>query len=544
MILTRTPAFAIAWQLWRRHRYGAIASLATLIAMIATYPWIISPDCSQSFVIVSVFPSFGVIGFFLNALLYVEDVGSMTSGYPRRTFTLPVRTRTLVFWPMLYASSVAALLWVAIAGLVYRRSGFEIPVLWPALGMGVTMAWLQAFSWMPFRFGWVGVVAAVLGIGALGGLAFWLFVAREVPASAFAALLAVYMVAAYATAVAALASDRRGDTWRLWPGWLRFSMGPDLARRARRPFRSPAEAQFWYEWRCHGLGLPVAVAGFLLFYLALGLYTARGAGSGGYSAFATTALFLPVFMACSVGGATTRLAPAWVRDRDPIRFVAIRPMASGGLVAAKFRMATWSVLLAWAVSLVPVLLLVVAARLGGSSEDPWQALTTRYPGWRADAIVALGAVVLPALAWAQMTGFFPIGLTGRKWIETAIAFAFTGLLMAFGAVVVWLPTHPDDQPRVLAAVPWLVGADVALKAVVAAWAYPVALRRGLIRGRQVVNILAAWVVMTSCAVGFAALLIPDWLPVSKPVVLLGVAAFVPLTRFALAPLALDWNRHR
>jgi hypothetical protein len=37
---------------------------------------------------------------------------------------------------------------------------------------------------------------------------------------------------------------------------------------------------------------------------------------------------------------------------------------------------------------------------------------------------------------------------------------------------------------------------------------------------------------------------PPWLPVSKPVVLLGVAAFMPLSRFALAPLALDWNRHR
>jgi hypothetical protein len=28
-----------------------------------------------------------------------------------------------------------------------------------------------------------------------------------------------------------------------------------------------------------------------------------------------------------------------------------------------------------------------------------------------------------------------------------------------------------------------------------------------------------------------------------PVALLGVATFLPLGQFALAPLALDWNRH-
>ena len=56
----------------------------------------------------------------MNALLFVEDVGNLSSGYPRRMFSLPVPARTLVIWPMLYGSATVALLWVATAYLVYR----------------------------------------------------------------------------------------------------------------------------------------------------------------------------------------------------------------------------------------------------------------------------------------------------------------------------------------------------------------------------------------------------------------------------------------
>ena len=80
-----------------------------------------------------------------------------------------------------------------------------------------------------------------------------------------AALLAVAIVAAYPVALAGVASARRGDPWRAWPEWLKPWRA--AARSGRRPFRSAFEAQLWYEWRCHGLVLPVAVAGILLIVL-------------------------------------------------------------------------------------------------------------------------------------------------------------------------------------------------------------------------------------------------------------------------------------
>ena len=116
----RTPAAAIARQLGIRHRRGGVAALATLVGTVAAAPAIFALLPIRYALLVSLLPLIGVFGYFMNALLFVEDVGSLSSGYPRRMFSLPVPTRTLVIWPMLYGSATVALLWVATACLVYR----------------------------------------------------------------------------------------------------------------------------------------------------------------------------------------------------------------------------------------------------------------------------------------------------------------------------------------------------------------------------------------------------------------------------------------
>jgi hypothetical protein len=79
---------------------------------------------------------------------------------------------------------------------------------------------------------------------------------------------------------------------------------------------------------------------------------------------------------------------------------------------------------------------------------------------------------------------------------------------------------------------------------VASWAYREAIRRGLIGGRALSGILALWLALVASAVGLAALTLPAWLAAETRVsAMVGIALLMPLTRFALAPLALDWNRH-
>jgi len=204
--------------------------------------------------------------------------------------------------------------------------------------------------------------------------------------------LVVIIAAAYPLGLAAVACDRRGDVLRVWPGGLRPSRVAVRARQSRRrqPYRSAVAAQFWYEWNCHGLILPnsVVVVGSLISVVTL---FGRRADSILFHCMLGAFLGFPVAFACAFGGDVGRLRPFWVNAKGFITFVAIRPVTTGALVAAKFRMALLSVLLTWAIVVVEVTLWIVVS---GNNTNAW-ALTReflqRYPGGRGIAILALGS---------------------------------------------------------------------------------------------------------------------------------------------------------
>ena len=93
-----------------------------------------------------------IFAYVANLLLYTDEVGSMTSGYPRRMYTLPVTTATLVFWPMLFAAVAVVSLWFIVALLVYRPRRLSIRRWFcHALALAVGVAWCQAIGWSPVK---------------------------------------------------------------------------------------------------------------------------------------------------------------------------------------------------------------------------------------------------------------------------------------------------------------------------------------------------------------------------------------------------------
>ena len=91
---------------------------------------------------------------------------------------LPVRTRTLVFWPMLYGSLGVVLLWLFTAVLVCGPSGYSAPILLPCLALAALMAWVHSLAWLPItnhllRLEIILVVVLALAVrfgrGTLGG---------------------------------------------------------------------------------------------------------------------------------------------------------------------------------------------------------------------------------------------------------------------------------------------------------------------------------------------------------------------------------------
>jgi hypothetical protein len=548
-----SPAFAIAWSVWSRHRARFIIAAGMLAALAIAFPFLAAMTDAGAMAVTSIAPVIAIFAFVLNSLLFVEEAGSLSSRYPRYMLTLPVRTRMLVFWPMLFVSTGGGLLWLAAAYLIYRPAGYQPAVMIPALALAGLMAWAQAIAWMPIRIAWVREVATIILVGilgTLGALPVWLMVAFG-SAGLAASLLITYIAAAYLVAWAAVASDRRGTAWRIWPAQAKptkFS-GPLPLARPKRPFRSRFSAQISYEWGCHGLMLNGFVA--VILFIIWGILLLRqGHGTPEWLALIFTILpIVIVTTIASTGTAFGRFRPFWVHTRGLVRentFVATRPMTTGRLVAAKYLMAAQSVLINWTLAVAGTAgWLLVSDNLDNATILS-RRFFTRYPGARGFAIIALACILLPTLSWRFLTGSFVPVLTGRRWVTDGAVWLYLAFLAAVGACGFWLANSDTNQmARLSTAIPFLVVGFASVKGSAAVVGYHSALKRGLMSWGNVAGLLGLWLVLTACGIALALLVGPmPYLSVSLPILVLSVAAIVPLARFPLATLALDWNRHR
>ena len=365
-------------------------------------------------------------------------------------------------------------------------------------------------------------------------------------------VLLVYIAAAFLVAWAAVASDRHGIAWRFWPAQstlARFTR-PERLTRAKRPFRSPFDAQLSYEWGCHGLMLNGFVSvilfcdlGRLAFQtwawhsdrlaLIFTILTHRCRGDDrrvGNRVRPVRTVLEPSARACAtehvhrhptddVGAAGGRQIPDGGGECD-------RQLDAGGgrhdLLAGRYR---------------------ITSTMPRSSHANSSAAT---PAGKGFAVIALTCILLPALSWRFLTGALVPVLTGRRWVADGAVWLYVSFLAALGGCGFWLAkSEPDQLARLYPAIPFLVAGIALVKGAVAVTGFHAALQRGLMSWRNIAGVLGLWFVLTACGIALAVLLGPNSsVPVSLPILALSVAALVPLARFPLATLALDWNRHR
>jgi hypothetical protein len=147
------------------------------------------------------------------------------------------------------------------------------------------------------------------------------------------------------------------------------------------------------------------------------------------------------------------------------------------------------------------------------------------------------------LTWTQTVKGLWAGLTGRLWVAVVNMLLTLTLVIAAVQVAERLKEHPEWREAVFLGASWLAAAVVVLKLVAAGWVLRVVSRRGLMPARFPAVLVAVW---AAVVVGLTALLCVlvsgEWVPAH--LLALGVILFVPLTRVAVAPLAVEWNRHR
>ena len=241
-----SPALAMAWQIWTRDRLGLKISAACLLLMVITFPPILRDFDNNVAFVLTMIPAAFILAHVANLLLFTDEVGNITSGYPRRMFALPVTNRTLVLWPLLFSVIAVVALWLVISVLIYERGGYRPPLLVPAIALAVIMAWIQAVCWLPIKSKLLQVYALSIGLMLLLGAPSWLLIRRpglldrthghrahRVPGDLRSGVArASRMPAAVMTGHSACKASRTGS----WRPWIASRSSRSIS--ARRPRRS------------------------------------------------------------------------------------------------------------------------------------------------------------------------------------------------------------------------------------------------------------------------------------------------------------------
>ncbi|HVX61740.1 MAG TPA: hypothetical protein VHC19_14090, partial [Pirellulales bacterium] len=479
--------------------------------------------------------------------LEIELTGSQ-SGFPARMFTLPVSTRMLVAWPMALGALAMAGAWLVVDLAVLRPCGVAAPLAIPAAIVAASLMAIQSLAWAPFEFGWgrplvLAALAAALVTATV--------VARNMDAPN-ELLLGGYLVllpAFYAAAVAGVARARRGDaySWR----WLEdvVRIASRLAPHRREPFASAAGAQLWFECRRHAAQLPAFTC---LILVEMGIALALMAVNEGDRTLVARLgrvgiVALPVIMAAvlaAVVGPGVGKHDLLARRYETSSFFAARPMTDRDVVAAKFKMAAVSSLLAWALALSLPAIWLMAPGNYARLADLLSELTQGMPGWKLALAAAAAIVVPPIFIWKQMVQGMYVGLTGHAWVVRAYGYVYGALLPAVlvfgGLALFWMPEY---RPFAWRMAPWLVAAALAAKAVLAPLAWRALVHRRIVPSGTLQKWLALWCAAVIALTGLILGIAPAG-AISFGAALAAAIFLVPFNRLAVAPLAWNWNRHR
>jgi hypothetical protein len=538
----RSPVHALLWQLWARNRWGLTAICGYLVvayALVRLLPANVYGGLNPALVFALPFGWMG-IGYVFAVFTYLTEMksDSLQVGMPRRMFVLPVRTSLLVFLPMISGTVAILAAWAALAYLILIPSGLHPPLIWPGLTVATVLVWLQTIAWSPFG---VQLVRPCVSIVVLTTLTVVPVAANAlgVPESLVAAALALSMVPAYGVAYWGVARARRGDGAEM--PWL-TSLARHVFRRVpqqSRAFASPGEAQIWFEHQQYVL-FPALTGFFIFLFLVAALFIPFELHEAWPRLGALIAI--PVLMTNMLAGSLGKPEVSANHPGMPA-FLATKPVTSGFLVTAKFKVGARMVLVTWAMTLLSIPLWALAT---GHTSEMIVAVRQFLP---TTDLLKLGAMLflvvfgIVGFSWLQMIGGFWIGSTGRTWIMLCVTLGTPVVLIGLAPLGAWLLRHRDILQNALPALRWCLAFAVAIKFALTVWSWLAIERRSLLAREELLLLVAFWCVVAGDLIGLALWLAPSG-SISFSFLIAGVAAIVPLPGIFFAPLALDWNRHR
>jgi hypothetical protein len=580
-----SPSLAIGWEIWRRNRWGFTAILVVILSAIGT-EWLASlalstspgqllhhPDLTERrdeiewLLLAGLFAMLGSLVAVLVMAGYTEtEYKTGELGFPSRVFHFPVRTAVLSGWPMLFGATAIVLVFVLWRWLVFAPVGLALPMALPAVSLVTAVLAMQALVWgLPSQpvgrllalvaifFGLVLANLCDIGDVRIGGEKFSLiddFVPSWSPQRIAAFNHGSLMVCAACGIAALVAGGRaverqRRGRWRGWKSLGRIASGATGRMGQGRAFRSPAAAQFWYEWRRNGWPLPVAVAGLALVLLGpvpwitgVDAQTARKLLAG--------LVTLPVGLAFVIGLGFGKL-DFWAKDFGLSPFLSTWPVSNADLIATKLKVAALAVFMSWGIVLAAVPLWFAIWSDHSTIGKFWQEISGGMSPEARGALMFLISVAAILLTWILMVRQLHFGVLGRPriFLVGAVGANIFGLALAVGVYVFFFSGYGASFNRLVyfPYLPWLIALALVGKFSAAAWAFTEARRRKILPPQFISVYALLWLLATACFVGAVYLLLPEvtW---RRHLAAFAVILLFPLARIGLAPLALSWNRRK
>lgn len=477
------------------------------------------------------------------------------TGFPDRFFTLPMTSLRLVAIPMVFGVGVIELFWLLWITFIPT---FRDSTAFPGVLLGALVVWSQTVLWLPgsraLRLAALGTVWITFAYLALTPV----FPEHVLPWSLKGNTVMGLLVGSAPLAFVLswiLVTRQRSGGFSRHPVYAQIERIFGILPGRTRNFTSPATAQYWLEWRRSGYPLPVLVGVLLIATLLLMRGTAGlppGEIEDVREGLVVWSLVMPIILAFLLGKLLCK-PDFWTSDLAVPSFIAVKPLASEEMVAAKMKVAARSTVLSW---LLVLAFLAASFPLWANTDVLpifWRAWWPfhEYPRFFQYAIGAASLLGCMFLTWRLLVGSLWLGLSGSTKVRalTALPFALVPvLLIGFHEVI--------DRPQFTWAdydLDWILSALIGTAAVgvIAKLWFSAFSWRKVARDR-VRQYLIFWTVGTACLVALAivvsplvwGLLLPaDGAQVRTLLILIALMA-VPFARPGLATSSLERNRHR
>jgi len=549
----RSPSTAIVWEIWAAHRRSWLLVLAVIpiwAVMCQVFSDNFNLQHSELIKGLSFIPAMLTTSLVMSIFNFTEvNHRKGFAGFPQRLFTAPMPTWSLVAIPMACGVAGVVLLYFAWAVCVFRPAGVDLMIRWPAILLAVAVVFYQSIIWCLSGFRITRLIVLGIVMTCLVGVGFIPFMPTKLREDwtevRLTIILAILSVGAFAASVVVVGSQRRGGG----QGW---AWRRELARRlsdaiphVQWNLKTPDRALLWMEWRLSGLVLPAAVLFALLLIMGPASWIA-GYGPKATGMAVAWISVLPILLAVPIGQGIAK-PDFWSLELSLPPFLTTRPISGAQIVAAKMKSAAISTLLTWGLVL---LISPVWLYLNCDLEflrDTRGMLRTVYAPFSQWAIPALFIVAAMLLTWSLLVGGIWRGYSGRTWFFYTLVGLNISAFIASWTFFAWLFDTGEDHGSpfvdVLPWLPWILAACFIAKSWSALAVMNVATRYKLISSSSIKKYFCVWVAGASVLIALAWFISPavEWM---RDILILVALLMMPVTRFAAAPLAVAWNRHR